>query len=430
MRRYYFESPLVRLKDEPIWTAHRRRASSSRRPLRRRLRQRRRPDRAASRGPDQAAALRRHPALPVDRDPALLRRRVGRLRRRRGASDRAVRQGAERPDPAAADARLPAGRQAPDPPARRSTTASTEADFKVYLVAHSMGGLVCRAFLQNPELGSAAARAAVDKLFTYATPHNGIDLRIVRNVPGWSAFGERQQLQPRADGRLPRACRRTTEDVSTTRRISRPSACSTSSAPTPPTTWWCRASRPGRSARPATAWCGWRTPPPSARRRRAGRSIRRAPTPTAATPASTASSIPRRASRTSPASCSAASASTASSTSSTSPCPTEVQEAYDRDNDRCAPRTGSRSSPRCAAASGSCTAASVRENSAIHRTYDELFPKGADGKRGAEPRSTARTCSRSSSTRPRARGPAPERRPSPSTWPSWFPTTRSTACSG
>jgi hypothetical protein len=25
---------------------------------------------------------------------------------------------------------------------------------------------------------------------TYATPHNGIDLRIVRNVPGWASFGD------------------------------------------------------------------------------------------------------------------------------------------------------------------------------------------------------------------------------------------------
>lgn len=64
------------------------------------------------------------------------------------------------------------------------------ADFRVYLVAHSMGGLVCRAFLQNPDLGDAEARRAVDKVFTYATPHNGIDLRIVRNVPGWAAFGD------------------------------------------------------------------------------------------------------------------------------------------------------------------------------------------------------------------------------------------------
>ena len=66
----------------------------------------------------------------------------------------------------------------------------TPADFRVHLVAHSMGGLVCRAFLQNPKLGSAEARGAVDKLFTYATPHNGIDMRIVRNVPGWLSFGD------------------------------------------------------------------------------------------------------------------------------------------------------------------------------------------------------------------------------------------------
>ncbi|MFN3242939.1 MAG: esterase/lipase family protein [Planctomycetota bacterium] len=62
-------------------------------------------------------------------------------------------------------------------------------DFRVYLVAHSMGGLICRAFLQNPKLGSDDARKCVDKVFTYATPHNGIDLRIVRNVPGWLTFG-------------------------------------------------------------------------------------------------------------------------------------------------------------------------------------------------------------------------------------------------
>ena len=58
------------------------------------------------------------------------------------------------------------------------------ADFRCYLVAHSMGGLVVRAFLQNPALGSAEARRAVDKVFTYATPHNGIDVAGL-NVPGW-----------------------------------------------------------------------------------------------------------------------------------------------------------------------------------------------------------------------------------------------------
>lgn len=59
-----------------------------------------------------------------------------------------------------------------------------ENDFRCYLVAHSMGGLVCRAFLQNPALGSEVARRCVDKVFTYATPHNGIDMAGL-NVPPW-----------------------------------------------------------------------------------------------------------------------------------------------------------------------------------------------------------------------------------------------------
>jgi hypothetical protein len=57
-------------------------------------------------------------------------------------------------------------------------------DFRCYLVAHSMGGLVCRALLQNPANDPKGASRYVDKLFTYATPHNGIDLAGV-NVPRW-----------------------------------------------------------------------------------------------------------------------------------------------------------------------------------------------------------------------------------------------------
>ncbi|MCI0745050.1 MAG: hypothetical protein L0Y58_06565 [Verrucomicrobia subdivision 3 bacterium] len=60
--------------------------------------------------------------------------------------------------------------------------------FRVYLVAHSMGGLICRAFLQNPKLGDPQARAVVDKVFTYGTPHNGIDFRLIGNVPEWFSF--------------------------------------------------------------------------------------------------------------------------------------------------------------------------------------------------------------------------------------------------
>jgi pimeloyl-ACP methyl ester carboxylesterase len=55
--------------------------------------------------------------------------------------------------------------------------------FRVYLVAHSMGGLICRCLLQNPDITDAATRAMVDKVFTYATPHNGIDVAGI-NIPG------------------------------------------------------------------------------------------------------------------------------------------------------------------------------------------------------------------------------------------------------
>lgn len=52
----------------------------------------------------------------------------------------------------------------------------TREDFRCYLVAHSMGGLVCRAFLQGRNNDPAETVGCVDKFFTYATPHNGIDL--------------------------------------------------------------------------------------------------------------------------------------------------------------------------------------------------------------------------------------------------------------
>jgi hypothetical protein len=63
------------------------------------------------------------------------------------------------------------------------------ADFKCYLVAHSMGGLVARGFLQNARLGDEEARKSVAKFFTYATPHNGIEVAGV-NVPGWLGLNE------------------------------------------------------------------------------------------------------------------------------------------------------------------------------------------------------------------------------------------------
>ena len=63
------------------------------------------------------------------------------------------------------------------------------ANFRCYLVAHSMGGLICRALLQNPDLDVHGAAKHVDKLFTYATPHNGIDVGNV-NVPQWLGMND------------------------------------------------------------------------------------------------------------------------------------------------------------------------------------------------------------------------------------------------
>ena len=74
--------------------------------------------------------------------------------------------------------------------------------FKVYLVAHSMGGLVARCFLQkiapeyvakrtDPVTGeriSDPVAVQVDKVFTYAAPHRGIDFRLVGNVPRFLRF--------------------------------------------------------------------------------------------------------------------------------------------------------------------------------------------------------------------------------------------------
>lgn len=57
-------------------------------------------------------------------------------------------------------------------------------NFKVYLVAHSMGGLICRCLLQNDAVSTKEVKGLVDKVFTYGTPHNGIEVGGA-NVPGF-----------------------------------------------------------------------------------------------------------------------------------------------------------------------------------------------------------------------------------------------------
>ena len=75
--------------------------------------------------------------------------------------------------------------------------------FRAYLVAHSMGGLICRCYLQNPDIPDLDGeksedwkKKGVDKVFTYGTPHGGIEFR--RGL-GW-AEGVRDFLDPNNAG--------------------------------------------------------------------------------------------------------------------------------------------------------------------------------------------------------------------------------------
>src|SRR5580765_6111347 len=189
MRRYYFESPLVRLKDEPIWKA------TGQVPVPSIDRY----DDVYVNGEDLTAPHPEDATKPMRSDIALPYQSIAILRYYDDASAdfgdgdaHPIEQFAKGLSDLILRLRTLVCRTGKHPLRVDEVLDNgvAEQDFKVYLVAHSMGGLVCRAFLQNPALGSPEARKAVDKVFTYATPHNGIDLRVVRNVPGWSALGE------------------------------------------------------------------------------------------------------------------------------------------------------------------------------------------------------------------------------------------------
>jgi len=191
MRRYYFESPLVRLKDEPVWKMNGGIPELTDA----------RYDDVYVNGEDLTAPHPEDATRPLRSDITLPYQSIAILRY---YDDASADFGDGNPHPIEQFARglgelilrlrtlvcRKNGKHPIRPDDRIFDNGVDEADFRVYLVAHSMGGLVCRAFLQNTELGTQEARDAVDKVFTYATPHNGIDLRVVRNVPGWSALGE------------------------------------------------------------------------------------------------------------------------------------------------------------------------------------------------------------------------------------------------
>lgn len=189
MRRFFFESPLVRLKDEIVWMR-------SQDGL---IRSSRRYDDVYVNGEDLTAPDLENPKKPLRPDITLPYQSIVIFRY---YDDASADFGTGTAHPIEYFARnlgnlilrlrtLVCRKDGKDPITDDPLNNEVEPeDFRVYLVAHSMGGLVCRAFLQNEKLGDPEARRAVDKVFTYATPHNGIDLRVVRNVPGWAALGE------------------------------------------------------------------------------------------------------------------------------------------------------------------------------------------------------------------------------------------------
>jgi len=189
LRKFFFESPVVRLKDEIVWTRDSRGRVK---------RSDRRYDDVYVDGDDLTAPDPDNPTKPLLPQIALPYQSIAIFRYYDEASEAfgkgetpPIEHFAQRLSELILRIRELVCRTGKDPITNDplDNEVSPE-DFRCYLVAHSMGGLICRAFLQNPKLGAPEARNAVDKVFTYATPHNGIDLRIVRNVPGWVTFGD------------------------------------------------------------------------------------------------------------------------------------------------------------------------------------------------------------------------------------------------
>jgi len=189
MRKFFFESPILRLRDESVWVNTDKGLERSNR----------RYDDVYVNGEDLTAPDPEDQTQPLRSDVTLPYQSIVIFRYYDEASEAF---GTGDTPPIEHFARglsdlilrlrtLVCNRSGEDPiTAEKLDNGVATEDFRVYLIAHSMGGLVCRAFLQNKELGSSEARSAVDKVFTYASPHNGIDLRIVRNVPGWATFGD------------------------------------------------------------------------------------------------------------------------------------------------------------------------------------------------------------------------------------------------
>jgi hypothetical protein len=195
--------------------------------------------------------------------------------------------------------------------------AMTPADFKVYLVAHSMGRAGLPRLPAEPQAGLGRGARGGRQALHLCHAHNGIDMRIVRNVPGWLSFGDVNNFnRERMAGYMavPKG-----DDVSLVTNFP-PERVFNLVGTNARDYAWRAASRHGPRAMPAMAWCASRTPPPTGWRPTERTSDRHAPSSIAAIRGTTASSTLKRATRTSRASCSVSCAPTASSTSTTSRC--------------------------------------------------------------------------------------------------------------
>ena len=196
---------------------------------------------------------------------------------------------------------------------------------RVFLVAHSMGGLIARSMIQrvipsDQEAGGrlAAATDFVERVFTYATPHGGIEFalgggllerfRDLTNIQGADIFGPDRMydyLTPDLDG-VPDRDHFDAHQMPANGFPVERLFCLVGTNPEDYATAFGLSSKP--SAPAATAWCRSTTPTSKARTARSC---------TAATAAATASSTPKRATRTCAGSCSATSRSASTSSDST-----------------------------------------------------------------------------------------------------------------
>ena len=224
VKKYFFESPLVRLLKQFGYDDVYEDGS----------------DRVRTGAPTTGRRHAFRRAVPQHRHLPLLRAFVRGPRSPAAARHGAVRAGVGRADPRRCasgfiptDLRHGHHRRRARGSASSRTTSSASTSWRT-----RWAGWSCRAFLQNPAFGTPEARALVDKVFTYATPHNGIEIGLLGNVPSWLALYGMNTFNRDEIARAARPVRpqTATASTSTSSPTSTATACSIWWAPIPATT--------------------------------------------------------------------------------------------------------------------------------------------------------------------------------------------------